>query len=221
MNLQEQISRIKSMMNLNEQVPVVKLKPDMGTEVSLVNHNVNDTNYTHIATKDNVLMGYIKSEKKWEYISNTNSKYEYYLKLYNDIKNPKTEEGEEDNSPYVDVIDPENNSQVRIHFGQLTKEDINKIYKYSMEYEQADQKFKEQNGKNSVFCAGDVFDISYYGEDENVVRNCGIQSFENITIKKLPNKSSRFKFLIIIKFIVKNPQNPKSIDLKKKLGITL
>ncbi len=171
----------------------------------------NDDTYIKATIVGGKLIGKLKTGVKQEILPN-NPKYKTIINLL--IKQqanaaaPIQAEG-----PIVDGVN-KIGEPIKVDLGKLTAQDINRVYKYSVEYQTAYNNFRKTS--NGIFCAGDVYDISSAPSDVNKIRQCGAPSFDNIVPGKLKNYSG---FLFSIFFMITNPNDSRVPQLKKNLGI--
>jgi hypothetical protein len=210
MNLQENISRIKEVILLNEQLKKDPLQPPSNVLVD------DDERYSGIGVKDDKIVGLNSSNRKWEIIPNNYPKYSSFMKMIQDANKLEQSNNEVDNGPVVDLFDSVDKEPIKVNLGKLTKEDINKIYKYSVEFNNGYNELRKKGSKDS-FCDTDMYDISAYPADAERIKKCGVPSFENVIPGKLLKPG---QFVKTIMFMVLNPNHPRVAQNKKTLGIT-
>lgn len=210
MNLQENILRIKEVMGIIlEQADLSKHE---GQLIPLEKENTDDT-YILAKVTDGKLIGRLKTGGKQEILPN-NPKYNNIIKIM--IKQKiDSEAPEQSEGPIVDGAFKDG-EPTKVDLGKLTAEDINRVYKYSMEYQSVYTNFRKTS--KDIFCSGDVYDISSAVSDVNKIRQCGAPSFDNIVPNKLKNNG---RFLQTILFLVSFPNDPRVPQIKKNLGITI
>jgi len=207
MNLQENILRVKELMGLNEQFGRKDpLEPQDQVDLG------DDQDYSTIGLKEKKLVGKSTKTNKWEYIGTNFPKYKNYLDLIEKASYKPEEQGVE-----IDGVNRDG-EPLKFKLGTLTSEDINKVYKYSLEYQKAFNQFRKTSPLK--FCEGDLFDISLSNSDVNKIRKCGVPSFENIVPSKFVDNEQKTNFIETIYFLVTNPNDPKVPEIKKRLGIT-
>lgn len=171
--------------------------------------------YSKIKYKDGVIMG-IKADKTFDVIEKTNPWYKPLMDILVKLSTPLPSKPQGPEGPVVDGFS-RTGEPIKVDLGKLTAQDINKIYQYSKEYQEAFRNFRKTN-PDAKFCAGDVFDISNSTMPVDEIRKCGAPSFDNILPSKLEQKAP---FLESILFLLFRPNDPKAVTLKKNLGITI
>jgi hypothetical protein len=210
MNLNENIIRIKQVMGIIiEQTDLSQYETQL---IPLEDDNTDDT-YMFAKVIDGKLIGKLKNGTKQEILPN-NPKYKkiigVMIKQKSEVESPTPVEG-----PIVDGAFKDG-TPTKVDLGKLTSDDINRVYKYSLEYKAAFMNHRKTS--NDIFCAGDVFDISSAVSDVNKIRECGAPSFDNI----VPNKLKNYKpFVQTILFLVDHPNDPRAVQIKKNMGITI
>jgi hypothetical protein len=180
-----------------------------------------DKKYFSVQVKKNILIGKNKTNRKWEPIPDDRnlgdkSLYTYYL---NHIIKAKTEAENQDPNSFGEKVNGIGRyGEPRIFYlGNMTKEILQQVYNFAKEYQNAHDNFLKTN--KGRFCVGDVFDIIKNSADVEKVKECGAPSYTDQVPKYLPNATDRDVLADTIYFMMKYPNDTRTIELKKVLGI--